>query len=198
MPSSWLGVDIQSTGISLVELSKFSGQFSLQTCAWSPLPEKTIESGMIINQKAVVHSMLGLLQNNLFVSKQVILAIPDELSMRKIIQLSADLHPDEIECIVMDDVEGHIPYSMHEICVDFKVLGRSTHDSRMCDVLLVAAQTQIIQQRVDVITSSDLQPYVLEIESYARARANVQRNQCDEVSDQFTVAYGLALRGGVA
>ena len=196
MSSSWLGVDIHSTGISLVELSKLSGQFCLQACAWGPLPERAVESGMIINRNSVVSCLLSLLQNNPFLSKQAILAIPDELSMRKIIQLSADLHPDEIEQIVMQDTEGHIPYPMHEISVDFQVLGRSTHHPHMLDVLLVAAQTQTIQQRVEVITSVELLPYVVEIESYARARSSSQQNILCEIGDEFSVAYGLALRGG--
>ena len=66
----------------------------------------------------------------------------------------------------------------------------------MLDVLLVAAQTQTIQQRVEVITSVELLPYVVEIESYARARSSSQQNILCEIGDEFSVAYGLALRGG--
>lgn len=195
MSSAWLGVDIHSTGINLVELSNLAGQLFLQACVQGTLPEGAVVSGVIKHADAVSHCLRSLLQNNLFLSKQAILAIPDALSMRKIIQVSVDLQPDEIEQMVMQDTDGHIPYPLHEISLDFQILGRSTHHSNMLDVLLVAVQTETIQQRVDVITSSELSPYVVEIESDALARARSQQYLFREMGYQFELAYGLALRG---
>ena len=168
---SWLGVDISSTSVNLVELTHATGQFCLQAYACKALPAQAVEAGVIKDIDAVANSIIHLLKTHCFLSKQAIVAVPDSISMSKIIQLSADLHAHEVEEWVMMDAEKHIPYSLNEICLDYHVMGPSTHYLDKLDILLVATRTQNIQQRVEVIARAGLDAHVIEVESHAVARA---------------------------
>lgn len=170
-PCAWLGVDICSTSVNLVELSRTKDQFCLEAYACKPLPERAVEAGVIKDVDAVANSIIELRKTNHFLSKHAIVAVPDSISMSKIIQLSAALLAHEIEEWIMMDAEKHIPYPLNEICLDYQVLGRSVLDYDMLDIMLVATRANNIQQRVEVLTRAGLDVHVIEVESHAVARA---------------------------
>lgn len=157
-PNSWLGIDLNTQSVQLVELSNQA----LQTYAYHDFLDATQNVSAVID---------NLIQSGSFQSKHVILAIPDALSISKILQVSAKLHPHEIEACVKFDLEKQLPYSLDDVYFDFQILGPSHHEANSLDILLVASKIQNIQQRVEIIEHAGLKVDAVELESHAVMRA---------------------------
>ena len=170
-PCSWLGLDISSASVNLVELTNKSGLLTVQAYACGAFPKQAVDLSVIKDSHVVSDRIVHLLETQPFSSKKVILAIPDALSINKIIQVSTELREQEIEEWIMLDVDKHLPYSLDEIYLDFQILGPSRHHSDKRDVLLVASKIQDVQQRIEVIERAGLAADVVEIESHAVTRA---------------------------
>lgn len=119
----------------------------------------------------IANALADLLKSHTFQSKHAILAIPDALSISKILQVSANLHPHEIEACVRFDLEQQLPYPLDEVYFDFQILGVSCHAINQLDVLLVASKIQNIQQRVEIVERAGLIVDAVELESHAVMRA---------------------------
>jgi type IV pilus assembly protein PilM len=170
-PCSWLGLDISSASVNLVELSNKSGLLTVQAYACGAFPKQAVDLSVTKDSHVVSDRIVHLLETQPFSSKKVILAIPDALSINKIIQVSTELREQEIEEWIMFDVDKHLPYSLDEIYLDFQILGPSRHHVDKRDVLLVASKIQDVQQRIEVIERAGLAADVVEIESHAVTRA---------------------------
>ena len=178
-PCSWLGLDISSTAVNLVELSNKSGLLTVQAYACGAFPKQAVDLSAIKDSHVASDRIVHILEAQPFSAKKVILAIPDALSINKIIQVSTDLHEQEIEEWIMFDVDKHLPYSLDEIYFDFQILGPSRHHLDKRDVLLVASKIQDVQQRIDVIERAGLVADIVEIESHAVTRAIAETQLLD-------------------
>lgn len=157
-PNTWLGIDITQQSIQMVELSNQV----LQGYAYGDIPKET---------QAVSTKIASLVHQHSFQSKNVILAIPDALSISKVLKVSAHLYPHEIEACVVFDLEKHLPYALDDVYVDFQILGTCHHEEDTLDVLLVASKIQHVQQRVDMVERAGLVVDVVELQSHAMMRA---------------------------
>lgn len=168
-PISMLGVDIGSTAIKIVELSIKNHCFCLEAYGHAGLPERSIEGRLIKNIDAVASTIRSLL--TMVSSKNAAVAIPDAFAMSKTIQMHHTLNEEGIETWLSFDSDKYIPYPMDEVHVDFNVLGPSTEQESMVDVLIVASKKEYVDSRAEALRRAGLYPALVDIESFALARA---------------------------
>ena len=106
-----------------------------------------------------------------FSSKQVACAVPDSSAISKIIQVSSGLNEQEIEELVVSEADKYIPYPIDEINIDFNIVGPSTKNSAMLDVLIVASRAENVSNRIEVMSRAGLELKIVDVESYAVERA---------------------------
>jgi len=169
--SSILGIDISSSSVKILEISKTEGQYTIENYAKDRLQESVFDGISIKNINALAQSIKSLHTKENIKTKQVACAVPEVLTISKIIQLDDQLTNKEIEEYIFSEADKYIPYPIDEINIDFNILGKSTKNSDKIDVLLVATRKENINSLVDLMTSAGLVLAVVDLEHYAIQRA---------------------------
>jgi type IV pilus assembly protein PilM len=168
---SILGIDISSTSVKILELSKTGDQYCVEGYGRAVLPNNAMESNVIKDIDTAAACIRKVLTATGLTCKNVACAVPESSAISKVIQINAGLTAQEIEELVVVEADKYIPYPIDEINVDFSVLGPSVKNSAMLDVLIVASRSENVNNRVDVITQAGLVLKVVDVESYAIERA---------------------------
>jgi len=169
--SSILGIDISSSSVKILELSKNEGQYTVENYAKGRLKESVFDGISIKNIDALAQSIKSLHAKANIKTKQVACAVPEVLTITKVIQLDYQLTNKEIEEYIFSEADKYIPYPVDEINIDFNILGKSTKNSDKLDVLIVATRKENINSLVDLMASAGLVLEVVDLEPYAIERA---------------------------
>lgn len=167
--NSIIGLDITSTAIIMLALSESDGVLCVELYGREFLSSNALEAidAVPYTIKQLVHQ----LQPN---CKQVALALPDAAIISKIIQINAYLSDTEIEEFVYLEADKYIPYPISEIYLDFAIMGPSTNNPSLVDVLIVASRAEQVMEQVALVNKAGLQVQSVDVASYAVARATQQ------------------------
>lgn len=167
---SILGIDITSSAVKILEISGSGHQLCLENYGREPLPSNALEGNVIKDINSVANCIKKLIHKAHITCKQAALAVPDSLVISKVIQMNDGLSEQEMEELVVIEADKYIPYPIDEINIDFQILGHSTKNAAMLDVLVVASRAENVNDRVDAVTRAGLDVKVVDVESYAVER----------------------------
>ena len=168
---SILGIDITSSAVKILEISRSGDKLSVEGYGREALPSNALDGNVIKDIDAVASCIRILCEREHLICKQAALAVPDSLVITKIVQINDGLNEEEMEELVVIEADKYIPYSIDEINLDFEVLGHSTKNSAMLDVLIVASRAENVNARVEAVVRAGLDARVVDVESYAVERA---------------------------
>lgn len=189
--SPLLGIDISTTAIKLIELSRQSSsathRFQVEHFAIEPLPlnavaEKKIADPEVIGQcirKAVLQSGTKV--------KRAAVAVAGSAVITKTISLSGALTDAEMEGQILLEADQYIPYPLEEVNLDFDVIGPSANATDMVDVLLAASRRENVDDLVAALEIAGLTAVVVDVEAYAMENACSLLRRPD-APDGYTVA----------
>jgi len=166
-----LGIDISSTSVKLLELSKHNDKYCVDSYAVAPLPINTIIENDIKDIEAVIEALKIAINRSGTKLKNVATSIANSMVITKTIQLDAGLQGLELEAQVELEAARFIPYPLEEVALDFEILGINTINQEKMDVLVVASREENVDVRASVIKEAGLTPKIIEVESYAMERA---------------------------
>lgn len=167
-----IGLDISSSSIKLVELSRRkSGELVLERCALEPLERGWVTDGNIEKFDEVGQAVERAVKKSGTKTKNVALALPQSAVITKKIVLPAGLREEDLELQVEQEANQYIPFSLDEVSLDFCVLGPSTTSAGDMDVLIAASRREKVQDRQGVAEAAGLKPVVMDVESYASRTA---------------------------
>lgn len=168
---SILGVDISSSSVKILELSLSGNQYRVEAYGRADMPENAMEGNAIKDVAGVAKSIKKVIEAAQFSSKSAALSVPDSSTISKVIQVNEGLNEQEIEELVVSESDKYIPYPIDEVNIDFNVIGPSTKNLAMQDVLIVASRAENVNNRVEVINLAGLEAKIIDVESYAVERA---------------------------
>jgi type IV pilus assembly protein PilM len=163
-----LGIDISSSSVKLVELSRDkAGNLKLDCCAIEPLERGWITDGNVEKFEEVAEALRRAVKKSGTRTKQVAMALPASAVISKKIILPAGLSDADLEGRVESEANQYIPFSLDEVSLDFCVLGPSTTSAGDVEVLIAASRKEKIQDRQGLAEAAGLKPIVLDVEPYA-------------------------------
>jgi len=164
-----LGLDISSTSVKLVEISRDSSGFRVENYAVEPLPPEAVAEKVIQDVEAVGEAIGKALQKSRTRTRQTAIAVPGSAVITKIITMPASLSDDDMESQIQIEADQYIPYPLEEINLDFEVLGPSEDSRDTVDVLLAASKSENVEMRSAAaelaglsVTAVDVEPYAIE------------------------------------
>lgn len=192
-----LGIDISSTAIKLVELSRHGNTFRVESYAVEPLPLNAVVEKNLVDTDAVGETLRRVLKKAKTSNKNCALAVPSSAVISKVITLPASLKPSELEGQIEIEADQYIPYSLEEINLDYDVIGPSSSNPDLLEVLLVATRSENVDMRVGAADLAGLKPKILDVESYATehaiAQTNVFRDQPDSSKIVAVIDVGATM-----
>jgi len=181
--SPTLGLDISSTAVKLLELSRSSGrsstQYRVESYAVEPLASNAVVEKNIADTDAVGEAIRAVVRRSGTKAKHAAVAVSGSAVITKIISMQASLSEREMEAQIQLEADQYIPYPLEEVNLDFEVLGPSASNPELVDVLLAASRSENVDDRVRALEQAGLIPSVVDIEAYA------MENACALLSDQW-------------
>ncbi len=161
-----IGLDIGSSSVKLVELSKAKDGFKLQNLGISPLPPEAIVDGALMDSVTIIDAIRNLISTTRTKKKDVATSVSGHSVIVKKIALPF-MTVAELEESIQWEAERYIPFDINDVNIDFQIIGSSPDNPDLMDVVLVAAKKDIINDYVSVIMESGLNPVIIDIASFA-------------------------------
>jgi len=165
-----LGIDISSTSVKLIELSRSGGRYKVEVYAVEPLPPNAVIEKNIAELEVVGQVITKLIAKSRTTLKQAAVAVSGSAVITKQIQMESGLSEDELETQLKIEADQYIPYPIEEVAIDFEVLGPSGVAGRD-NVLLAACRKENVEIREAALALAGLSAKVVEVEAYALERS---------------------------
>ncbi len=161
-----LGIDISSTSVKIVELSKTDTGYRVESLAVEPLPANAVVEKNIQDVEAVGDTLIKALKRSGSKCKKAALAVAGSAVITKVITMPATLNDSEMEAQIELEADQYIPYPLEEINLDFQVLGETRGNPDTVDVLLAASRSENVELRTAAAEIAGLETAIVDVEAY--------------------------------
>ena len=109
-----LGLDISSTSVKLLELSRSGTEYRVESYSVEPLPENAVIEKNISDVEGVGEAIARLVDRSKTKVKQAAVAVAGSAVITKTIEMPAALTEDETESQLQVEADQYIPYPLDE------------------------------------------------------------------------------------
>lgn len=184
-----LGIDISSTSVKLIELSRSGGRYKVEAYAVEPLPPNAIVEKNIAELEVVGQVIARLVTKARTGVKHAAVAVAGSAVITKTIEMEAGLSDEELENQIKIEADQYIPYPLEEVAIDFEVQGATARSADRVNVLLAACRKENVEVREAALALAGLTAKVVEIEAYSLERAyGLLAEQLGNGEEDLTVA----------
>jgi len=162
-----IGVDISSTAVKLLQLSRSGNRFRVEHYAVEPLPPNAVVEKNIVEVEAVGEAIRRAVARSGTKVKLAAAAVAGSAVITKVIPMPADLEEHEMESQIELEAVNYIPYPIEEVNLDFEVLGPIPNNPDMVQVLLAASRSENVELRQSALELGGLQAKVMDVEAFA-------------------------------
>lgn len=166
-----IGVDISSSSVKVLELSKKGSGYRVESYAIEPLSSSAQNDRQIVDGDAVALAISKALKRSGSKTRKAAIAVAGSSVITKVIQLPADLKELEMEEQIKLEADQYVPYPIDEVNLDFQILGNTANSDGSVDVLLAACRTDTIDERVLTMEQAELDTIVVDTEAQALENA---------------------------
>ena len=170
-PDTILGVDISSAAIKLVEMETRGEQFNVIAYGVEALPEGVVFDREIVDVKKIAEVLTAVYKKSGARSRNVAVAVSGSSVISNYIDLPSSLTSKQMEARVQLEADTIIPFPLDEINLDFAVVGQNAFNKDQVRVQVVACQRDYVDRRKEVVELAGLKPVVVDVETFAFARA---------------------------
>ena len=161
-----VGVDISSTSVKLLELSRTGSGFKVESHAVEPLPAEAVAEKAIQDVEAVGEALRRAVKKSGTKARLAAVAVPGSAVITKIITMPASLSDDDMEAQIQLEADQYIPYPLEEINLDFEVMGPTEGSAESVDVLLAASKSENVEMRSAAVEMAGLNAKAVDVEPY--------------------------------
>lgn len=168
--SDFFGLDIGTSGIRMVKLSKPAN--SLQTYAYMPVDSKIMVSDSKADRQQLAQAIKTLVSKSGVRTKNVAVGLPSQ----KVFSTVADierLNKDELAKAIKLQADTLIPTPLSESKIDWELLGDSPLDKTKVEILLSSVSNEYAEAKLDLLEEIGLNVLAFEPDSLADVRSLV-------------------------
>lgn len=206
-PKSFLGVDIGTTGIKVVQLGgeknnpKLETYGLVETCGSLEFLNGSLESksknSTFLNGR-VSGLLKEILDKSKATAKQTAMSVPVFSTFSALIELP-DMPENEIESAIFFEARRYIPISLDEVILGWDIVNKNTSgktngigakNSETSQILLVAISKEIAKKYAQIAKSAGLKLTALETESFSLARSLIKKEDVQGASSVIIADVG--------
>ena len=161
-----VGLDISSTSVKLLELSRKGDGYRVESHAVEPLPVDAVNEKTLKDVEAVGDAIRRAVKKSGTKAKWASVAVAGSAVITKVIPVPGNLRPTEMETHIQLEADQYIPYPLEEINLDFQELGPTSESGETLDVLLAASKSENVEDRSAAVEIGGLKTRVVDIEPY--------------------------------
>lgn len=179
--SAFLGIDIGTSSLKVVELSRAGERLKLenygemQALSFYEKPFRTYEkTTLLLSSQDVARAIAGMMEEAQIKTSRVVFSIPDFSTFFTTFELPA-MTQEEIAQAVEYEARQHVPLPLVDITLDWQITaGRPATDKQKgtpLKVLLVAVPNEVVNQYQQIATIAGLNLTAIEAEVFSFARS---------------------------
>jgi len=166
-----LGIDVSSSAVKLIELSRHGSRYRVESYAVAALPENAVIDNNFADIEAIGQTLTTVIERSGTKLKQAALSVSGSAVITKIVTIPVPESDEELEAQVEMIADQYIPYALDEVNLDFSVIGPNEKNAGMIDVQLAASRRENIDDRVAVLDLAGLKAKIVDVEAYALENA---------------------------
>jgi type IV pilus assembly protein PilM len=166
-----IGLDISSTSVKLLELSRSGDRYRVESYSVKPLPPNAVVEKNIADSAAVAEVIRAMVKQSKTKLKHAAVAVAGSAVITKVIDMPAELNEDAMESQIAAEADQYIPFPLEEVALDFEIQGISPRNPEQVEVLLAACRRENVEVREQVLAESGLLAEKVDIEAYCMERA---------------------------
>ena len=168
-----VGLNIGSNTIKAVELRAKGSELVVTAMGMAPTPAESIANGVVMSAGSIAHAVRDLLSDSGIKTKSVVTSIAGTNALVVRVIEVPKMSDAELKDNLAMDADRYIPFPAAEVVMDHQALRElpSDPDSANMDVLLAAAQSEVVDSLVKVMQDAKLEPQAIDVEPLAAARA---------------------------
>jgi len=184
-----LGIDISSTSVKLLELSRSGNRYRVEAYAVEPLPPNAVVEKNIAELEGVGQALQRVVAKAKTGCKSAVVAVSGSAVITKTIEMDAGLSDEELENQLKIEADQYIPYPLEEVAIDFEVQGPAPRAPGRVEVLLAACRKENVEVREAALALAGLTAKVVDVEAYALERSyGLLAPQLGSTHGELTVA----------
>ena len=161
------GVDVSSSAVKVLQLSKSGKKYKIEHYGVDALPDNAVVEKNITEVDRVSAAIRNAVKRAGIKLKNVAIAVSGSAVITKTINMPSDLTEDELEEQLSLDANQYIPYPIEEVSLDFNILGPVDNTPEMSHVLIACSRTENVDVCVETIEGAGLNTSVIDVESFA-------------------------------
>ncbi len=179
-----LGLDIGGEAIKAVQLRKTrEGLQVIGRPASVPTPAGSVSGGVVVDGEAISEALADMVRTCGFTTKDVVASVGGNTSVTVRVASMPQMSGRELRDAMDYELDRQVPFPIDQVIYDYQVIDADEGgESDEMNVLLAAAQEDMVNAHVAAITDARLQPIHIGVEPLAAARAlvNVSTNGYNE------------------
>jgi type IV pilus assembly protein PilM len=180
---NFLGIDIGTSAIKIVELNKEGdkiklanyGEVSIETASKKPF--RTIEGdSLLLSDQDIAEAIKTIFNEAKITTREAFFSIPDFSTFLTFVDLPP-MEEEEIQSAIQFEARRHIPLPLAEVTLDWIRINENEGNFKNTlgtKVLLVAVPHEVISQYQNIAKISDINLIALEAEIFALVRSLVK------------------------
>jgi type IV pilus assembly protein PilM len=178
LPRSSVGIDIGTSSLKVVELSRWGSRKTLknygeiQASRLYDKPFRTFEKNtLMLSSQDIARGVRAICQEAKIETKEAVFSIPDFSSFFTYFELPA-MSKEELPQAVQYEARKHVPLPFAEVTFDWQVIEKPfPNTKRPFKILLVAVPNEVINQYQEIAQGSGLRLLALEAEVFGLIRS---------------------------
>lgn len=167
--SDFIGIDVGSNAIRLVQLRKSGDKYSLVSFGSAQLPPNIAQSDSKLDMQKVAQVIQQLIKSSKVTTKSVITALPGSAVFSTVIKMPP-MSQAELTQAVKYQAEQNIPLKVEDVRIDWQIV-RKNPDTGESAVMVVAAPKVKVDRTMELFTMASLDVVSLETTPISTARA---------------------------
>ena len=170
--ASLVGVDIGSSAVKAVELTRGAGGEVMARAGVQPVPRESVVKGAIVDRPAVAEALRSLFDRVGIRRRSVALSLPGSAVVAREITMPR-MSRAELAGSIAWEAEQHIPFDLRDVNLDYQVVdGEAESNGRpVMVVLLAAAKKTTIAEYADTVTRAGCVPAVADVAAFSLQNA---------------------------
>jgi len=180
----FLGIDIGTSAIKIVELSRWAGRKKLENygeisaSVFYKKPFRTFEKNTLsLLSKDIAKAIRAVLEEVDTKTRQAVFTIPDFSTFFTSFELPS-MSNEELPQAVKSEARRHVPLPLAEVTLDWQILNKATRrEGQKFEILLVTVPNEVINQYKEIAQSSNLELIGLEAEVFGLMRSLIHKEE---------------------
>jgi type IV pilus assembly protein PilM len=160
-----LGIDVGSGFVKAVLMDHSGPEPVLKQAGYLPLVADAIVEGEVLDPGVVADTIRALIETLGADTRNVVTAIGGRDIIVKKIQMDR-MPADDAREVIRWEAEQYVPFDMANVQLDFQILDPES-DGLQMDVLLVAAKSELVDQRMALMRDAGVPATVVDVDAFA-------------------------------